>query len=433
MGKVRRNLRFSFIDGAFYAVMFGLGDTYLNPYAVALGATPLEIGLLLSVPVLASSLLQYKAAEVTRAFGRRRTILIFVMLQGLTWLPIMLVPWLFTSHRPLWLVLFATAYAAFLSLATPAWYSIITQYIPVKRRGAYFSFRTKWLNAVTLTAGFLGGFVLWLFRRESLGGFMCLFAMALVCRLASWSFLRRMDEPRLGGGGGADFSFGAFIARWRESNFVKFTFFAALFSAATYLSAPYFPAYMLRELHFSYLAYVTVNTTLALFGLLSLSSWGRHADHIGNLSVIRLTGLIIAAVPALWMASVNFVYILLVNALAGFAWAGFNLAIYNFIFDASSEAKRVRCFSYFTLVNGVGIFFGAIIGGAIIPHLPSVSGSRMLTVFALSSLARFLVWSLCLPRIREVRRVDAVSKRDLFFSVLGVRELGPAEDQRGVE
>jgi MFS family permease len=423
MGRVRQSLRFSFLDGVCYALMFGLGDTYLAPFAVALGARPQEVGLLTSVPGLAASLSQYPAAGITRRLGRKRTILAAVMLHGLTWLPILLIPWLFATQRALWLVFLATIYAVFGALANPAWFSIMTQYIPPGRRGEYFSFRGRWVGAVTVGAGFAGGLVLWLTRRWGLASFALLFSGALLCRLASWWFLSRQHEPRLRAAAGDEFSFVEFIVRARESNFVRFALFAALYSAATYLAAPFFPVYMLRELGWGYLSYALVNTAMPLVTVLCLSSWGRHADRVGNIAVLRATGLIVAFIPALWLVSGARPFLVLVNVLAGFGWAGYNLAASNFIFDAVSPGKRVRCFSYFTLLNGLGISLGSLAGGYLIPHLPQLRGSRILAICALSTLARLAVWALMLPRVREVRAVEAVRKRDLIFSVAGLRGL----------
>lgn len=431
---VRKSLKYSFIDGIFYSIMFGAGDTFINPYAIAFRATPQEIGLLSSLPGLASSLSQYKAAEITNVLGRKKTMVIFVLLHAIMWLPILLIPWVFKSHWPLWLILFVTLYSIFGSLGGPAWGSIMSQYVPENMRGKYFGFRNKYLGGTTLVAGLAAGIFLWLTDKTGLLGFSVLFGVAFVCRLISWYFLSKMYEPRLPVSSGADFCFRDFITRVSESNFVKFVLFVALMSFAVNLAAPFFSVYMLRELQFNYLSYVIIQTTVTLFVLLTLSTWGKNSDRVGNVSVIRLTGMIIPSLPLLWLFSSSKIYLVFVNALAGFAWAGFNLAVSNFIFDAVSPEKRVRCISYFNLINGIGLCLGALTGGFIVPYLPEISGSPFLTLFAISGLLRFLVWLTVMPQIKEVRKVLPVNSKDLFFSVIGFRPIiGVPQDSLRME
>lgn len=49
-GAVRRSLDLSIKDGVAFASTTGFGDNYINPFAVALGASNFQIGLLSSIP-----------------------------------------------------------------------------------------------------------------------------------------------------------------------------------------------------------------------------------------------------------------------------------------------------------------------------------------------------------------------------------------------
>jgi MFS family permease len=419
-GRLRRSLRHSFLDGIFYAMMFGVGDTYLAPYALALGADAFQVGLLTSIPGLAASLVQVFSTRAARRFGPKRTMLLFVLLQGVLWLPILAIPWLFADHRPLWLVLFVTLSAVSLAMANPAWIFLISRHIPPGRRGAYFGFRNRWSGVVTLLSGFAAGIFLWRASPLGLRAFAVLFGAAFLCRMASWLFLARMHETRLpeegrGGEGPAGKGDAA------DRNFMRFALFAAAYSFAAYLAAPFFPVLMLQEFRWDYLTFVTVNSTLALFTFLSLPAWGRQTDRVGNVAVLGTTGLLVAVIPLLWFIWPRPVFALVINALAGFAWSGFNLAVANFVIEAVPAPRRMRAYVLYTLLNGIGICLGSLLGGALIPHLPPLRGSRVLAVCILSCLARLTVWGLLLGRVKEARRVPATGRLDILFGVVGLR------------
>jgi MFS family permease len=423
MKKIRSSLKYSFLDGIFYSIMFGFGDAYINPFAIELNATSQQIGLLSSIPGLASSVSQYYAAEVTKKFGRKKTILLFVFLHAIMWLPILLIPWIFKSNRMFWLILFFTLYSIFGTIATPAWASIMSQYIPRLKRGKYFGFRTRWTGSVSLVSTFIAGIFLYLNKKNLILTFTILFFVAMVCRFFSWYYLSKMYEPKVLEHKEQEFCFRDFISRAKESNFVKFVIYVSLTSFAVYLGSPFFNMYILRELKFSYLHFVIITVTVNLFTLLTLTTWGKHADKVGNLSVIKLCGFIISFLPILWIFSASKIYLILVNALAGFAWAGFNLSVSNFIFDAVTPPKRVRCISYFSLLNGLGICLGALIGGFLIPFLPKIKGSQLLTIFLVSGILRFFVWTYFIRTIKEVRPVIKTRSKDLFFSVIGIKPI----------
>jgi MFS family permease len=422
--RLRKSLRRSFYDGIAYAVMFGVGDSFLNPFAVALGASPGQIGLLTSLPQLAGSLSQAMATRVTAFLGRKRTVILFVALQGLTWLPILLVPWLLPGRRMLWLIFLATLYAFFGAMPNPAWFSIMTQYIPPGRRGAYFSFRNRWGGGVTVLSGFVAGGVLWLAPASwGAASFSLLFAVALLCRMACVVFLAGQHEPGQHRPAAVADGFTDGQARPLGPNFRRFVLFAAAYSLAAYLVAPFFPVLTLRHLGWDYLSYVTVNTALAATTFLTIVSWGRHADRAGNVAVLRLTGFLVALVPALWLVSTHKAFIFALNVFAGFGWAGYNLAVANFVFDAVPPPQRVRGVAVYTLATGVGVSLGSLAGGLLVPVLPPLNGSSIFTLCAISAVLRLLAWAMLLPGVHEERRVERVRRRDLLLSVAGLRPL----------
>jgi len=423
-GKIKQSLKNSFLDGAFCSAMLGFTDQYMAPFAIALKATSAQIGMLTAFPNLIASLIQLKSADVTeRLRSRMRIIRIFVFFHAFMFLPILLIPVLFKADRALWLILFVTMAASFNAFPGPAWASLMADHIPARSRGRYFGWRNRLLGIVTVSCAFIAGFILNIFGKEKLYGFMVIVGLAFVSRFVSWYFLSRMYEPPIKVTQEHYFSFWDFIKRTRESNFAKFVIYVASISFAQNVSGPFFAVYMLRDLNFSYATYTVIVTSSTIATLLTMGVWGRHADMVGNIKVIRFTSFFIPVIPVLWLFSQNIAYLIVIQLFAGFVWAGFNLSIFNFVYDAVIPEKRTRCVSYFNVINGTAICCGALLGGFLAKALPPIFGYRLMALFLLSGILRALFAATILPMIKEVRRVEKISSLDLFFSVTRLRPI----------
>ena len=420
--KIRKSLTFSFWDGIFASCMTGLTNDYIAPFALALKATTSQIGLLSAIPNLAASLGQLHSPVLTDRFkSRKKVITLFVLLQALTRIPIMLIPYFFNRQPVLFLVFFVSLFMTFNAISTPAWSSLMADHIPPRSRGKYFGWRNKILSAVSICAAFSSGFVLYLNGHNVVKGFMFIFAAAFACRMVSWYFLTRMYEPVFRVNPNAYFTFWEFIRRLRYSNFAKFVLFVSCINFCVNLAAPFFSVFMLRDLKFNYLIYSVIVTTVTVTHIFTISRWGRHADRFGNLKVIRFTSLIIATLPLWWIIYQRPAYLIIIQILSGFAWSGFLLCSNNFVYDAVTPEKRTRCIAYFNTCAGAATCLGAIFGGFLANYLPAVFGFKLMALFLLSSGLRFVAVFLFTGKIKEVRSAHSITDRELLYSVIGVR------------
>jgi MFS family permease len=205
--------------------------------------------------------------------------------------------------------------------------------------------------------------------------------------------------------------------------------FSGCLTFATYMAAPFFAVFMLRDLQLSYLTYMALQVGSSLAALVALPLWGRHADLVGNVRVLRLSSFLASLIPMFWLLSHNPAYLMLVNLFAGFSWSGVSLSAGNFIYDAVTPQKRVRCIAYFNVINGLALFLGSSLGGFLASRLPPLFGHRLLGLFALSCSCRLFFYLLLSRSFREVRAAHEVSIQELFFSVVGIRPLvGQARD-----
>jgi len=72
----------------------------------------------------------------------------------------------------------------------------------------------------------------------------------------------------------------------------------------------------------------------------------------------------------LWVVSPSPIYLIFILSLiGGLAWAGFDLAAKNFIYDNVPKSKKGFAISYCNLLIGIGVFFGANLSALLIKIL----------------------------------------------------------------
>jgi MFS family permease len=427
--KIKKSLRLSVMDGGAFAAMLGLTQNYITPFALALKATTAQIGLLTSIPNITMSISQLAAPNLAeRAGSRKRLIMPMVFMHAFLWLPILLLPYIYPSGEVWWLIIFITFSTVFGSFANPAWGSMMADLVPEEFRGRYFSFRGRIAGLVTLACTLLAGLVLELFTKNVFTGFAIIFGGALVFRMLSVYFLSGMYEPPVPRE--SENSPGLFdiFKTLGTSNLGKFTLFIALVMFAQSVSGPFFAVYMLRDLNFSYVSYMSVSAASAVSSLFFQPFWGRRADRAGNIQVLRITAILLPIVPLVWLGSHNVIYLMGANIFSGFAWSGFNLVAVNFIYDASEPASRTKQIAVFNSISGLAICLGSLTGGFIAPHLPHLLGNNLLTLFTISGVARGIVVLILLRSIVEVRRVPKMDTMELLFGRPG-RGRRPPEDE----
>lgn len=420
----RKSLNASFWDGVFASLMNGFTADFFTPFLLLLGAGVRQIGILSALQNLFSSLVQFNSADLTvRLKSRKKIFVVFVFLQVL-----MLLPMVFCAlwKSPPWVfIVFVVMFSAFSALATPAWSSLMSDLVVPQARGGYFGWRNKVLGLVSVAATFSAGWILsGLSHFSRFTAFAFLFGCAFVFRLISWYFMTRMHEPPLTHSQIHQFTLFQFVRRLKESNFAKFVLFVAAMNFSVNLAAPFFSVLMIREFHFSYPLYAAITATASLTVCLLVGRWGRYADYVGNIRIMKLTSPLIGVIPLLWIFNHHPLFLLFAQFFSGFMWAGFNLCASNFIYDAVIPEKRTRCIAYFNLFNGLALSAGGYLGGFLAPRLPVFFGYKLLSLLLLSAILRIIAGLIMPQLIKEVRPVQSVQTKDLFLSFVGMRSLG---------
>lgn len=426
---VDRSLSHSVKDGVAYSIMTGAGETYFSAYAILLKASAGQIGLLAALPQLMASVAQLLSAWLGQRIKQRKPVILFgASLQCSSWIPMLVLPQVFPAYAVPFMIASVMLYYFGSNLAVPQWSSLMGDLVHKRRRGRYFALRTRLASITAFISMIVAGLLLNYFDEKGyvLAGFVAVFVLAMSARIVSIYHLKQMHDPS---GHTAALEIPD-TSLWRQyfinSSFARFSLFYALMHCATAIASPFFAVYMLRDLQYSYLEFMSCAAMAILAQFLALNTWGRIADIFGNRLILVITGSVIPVLPLLWLISTEHWYLMLLQGLGGLFWAGFSLSAGNFIYDALVPQKRVTLMALHNTLANVGIFVGALIGG----YLASNAGKNFIlagqsfelvsvfyVLFVVSSLTRAMVALVFLPRIKEVRHVKALPMRELIFRV----------------
>jgi MFS family permease len=434
------SLRASVRDGMAHAVMIGSGENYISAFAIFLQATTVQIGLLAGLPPFIGAIFQSVSVFlIERLKDRRRMIVGTAVLQGLCWIPIGCIPFFFLSSTAAigTLILLFTLYHALAGMGAPIWNSLIGELVPNDIRGKFFGYRNACIGFCTLVALLGCGQLLDVFdaRGATVYGFLGLFLIAALARGVSVWNLLHYDNPPFETHSKHHFTFFQFILRVHRSNFARFVLFVSVMNGAVAFSAPYFSVYMLRVLKLSYGEFTALSATTAITQLLTMQHWGRLTDRFGTKHILNFCGYGVVLAPILWVFTDNFYFLFFIQAYGGFMWAGFNLAAFNFMFDAVSPPKRARCAAYQAIVNATFVLVASLLGGLAARHAPETltigtfsyhPATPLFFIFIASGLMRLIGAYFMLPLFKEVRSITPIDTRELIFHITHLRPIAGA-------
>ena len=431
---VDKALRHSVRDGMAYSVQVGAGETYFSAFALFLRATAPQVALISTLPLLLASFAQLFSAWVGNFVGRRRLVLLGCALQALLWLPILLVPVLFSAAYaiPALLVLLVLYHSAN-NLAAPQWTSIMRDLVSERRRGRYFAHRTRLTTIATFVSLVLCGVIL--HELDTAGrtyfGFVLIFLIAFAARAASVYHLTFLHEPTP-----TTTAPDMHIEHWWRSllstGAIGFSVYVALMNAAVGISSPFFIVYMLRDLTLSYFEYTVLAGTSVLCQFLMLTTWGRIADVYGNRLILIVTSISLPIVPSLWLLTDDFRALLLFQALSGLSWSGFTLSAGNLLYELVPQTRRAAYVAFYNVGTAAGVFGGAMLGALLQQILPprtvllgeTSTLSNLLYLFIISGVMRAVVAALLARRVRELRKPRrALSAPALVLRVTGLNAM----------
>ena len=364
---LKNNLKYSIIEGSFFAFMFGLGENYLSALGVFLGYSALQISILSSLPQLAGAFIQLASNSMAKLFRSMKRLVVFLsVLQSLLWITLIFI--IFNTNNYELILLWSVIYYATACAMGPVWISWIGYLVPRTIRSNYHANRNRIINSLIFISILIGGAILEIFESNMVLAFSIMFGVASVGRMLSAYYLNKKDDAGNTDDGDA-YSYQNILKSRRKLLFIAYN--TSIHFSVMFLG-PLFTIYILRTMD---LGYFVLTLSMAAWWIGNISSskfWGRVGKVRGNLHLLKLTTILMVILPLLWISVYYFNYegriivSLIINVLAGITFAGFGLSSFNYLYEISDEKEVVKISSLVNCLKGVGIFVGAVIAGSIV-------------------------------------------------------------------
>jgi MFS family permease len=368
---------------------------------VWLGAGGVILGLVGTMPTAATAFSQVLAARLTAgARGARAFIGKTWLLQGAALAALGCFA-LLPSSLAVPLVCAGAVVSWFLAgLSVPAWTSLVAKTVPRPQHGRFFGLRGA-TQQVGVVIAILGGGAL-LSTMSSTGstalGYLLVFGLAGLFRVIGTGFLLGVPEqdpsrksPPLGT---------LFAILKTSAKFRRLATYLWALHFATWVAAPFFLPYMLRDLGLNYGTVGMLVAVPAIVKALTMHWWGSLADRVGPGPLLRSMGWFVLPVSALWLLSDNLWWIVVAQVYAGLAWGAFEVAQASALLQTTRG--REEAVALFNVVDGAVMILGSVVGGLIVLGADHVIGAGYLVAIAVSTVLRALTAILLLHPVRRI-------------------------------
>ncbi len=395
----RRGRRLLWADGLISNISESFVTNFVNPFALALGATNSQIGWLSALSNLASALALFPGARLGERPERRKQVTVWFgggVARALL-LAVALAPTLFSGQAAIYAFIALVCLRAFFSqLSFPAWSAFLADLVSPRIRGRYFASRNIGLAIAALIFTPIAGAIAQRFGLPQ-GYQVSFFLAGLIGFVATAIFARIPQPPTQVTARAAGQRAGIWQLLRTHPRFAAFTGVAFLWNLSLMVMGPFFSVYLVRNLGASPVQIGLLAAINSLANIIGQRIWGRLNDQRGAAWVMRVTGLLIPLIPLFWSLVPNPWYLMPVEALAGFLWSGYGLSSFNLLLGLAPDDRRPR----FIAIYQVSVFSAAFVG----PLLGSVLANTLTLrpLLWISTVGRAIAATLFMFTVREDR------------------------------
>ncbi len=437
-------MRISVIEGIFaqvYGSLCQIGSGFITKFMVILGATPLQFSLLSALGQV-SALFQPLGVAFTHHLRRRKWACVWITAAGRFLTFFMGAALLFASSRMgIWFLLALLFVSmALQSIGANIWIAWVSDLIPLRIRGRFFSRRNQILLLAGLVVGY--GVSLYVDMFEKQGG---LARRVLVESLGLERWFTVANQPW--------FLSGVFIAGtllsliglivlsrqperplrshaqgrlrdeykrpFQDPNFRKLLFFGVWWMLAIGVGSAFWGPFMLKKLEMGMFRMQLYGSLHAAASLVAYNFWGRFIDRFGNKTAMKICVALGGLNPMLWLFTAPGSYgILWFEAiLSGSMWAGNAIVTTNFVLSIAPRGKQQVYSGLYGAIAGVSMMASTLLSGVFFPSSLDL-GFRILepeqVVFGLGGLLR---WLAIIPLLGVVEK-HTVPLREALYGTL---------------
>lgn len=361
-------------DGIATEVMAVLsGGPFLVAYALKLGATNFQIGLLASIGTLASVLQLFAIYLIQRYQNRRAVVVYCSIIARVLLFGICAMPFLFAAHISLEIIIgFLFLHHTLGAISGLCWTSWMKDFVPENMLGTFFGKRTRYTQLVSiftnLTVAFLLDYVRQHYEQYALASYAFLFAIAGTVGLYGVSLLARTPEPKIQIT--SQNIFQLFWVPFKNLNFKNLMIFNALWLFAINLAAPFFTVYLLKTLNYPLSYVITLTIISQVTNIIFLKAWGKYTDLYSNKSVLQICAPIYLFCILAWTFTTlpekhafTLPLLVIIHLFTGISVSGINLALSNIGLKLAPKGDGVFYISAKSIVSAFAGGIAPVIGG----------------------------------------------------------------------
>jgi MFS family permease len=396
-GARRRGMRMSTADGVFATIHGNLtGGVIFTSFLLTLGAQKYHFAILNAVSAIAQLPQVLSAFWMGRVRSRKALVVSSALASRLVLCLIVLLPYMMPFPAALKAILGAAfLWGALGSIASNAWTGWMSDLVPRRIRGRYFSSRNFALMIASIVSSLLLSWFLdqfsegepqgllsvlpslrgtWVFvPANKLAAFTLLYMFGAVPAIVSAVFVYRQFEPPREPAHELPRFLSALREPFGDGLFVRFLVFTCMYNFVNSFASPYWSPYCLDELRMPYFSLAVCGLISTTCGLLTARPWGRLCDRYGNRPVVIIVMLVVVTHPLYYLvARDRFLLPIYIDfGSSGAMWTGYGIAMGNLLLLFGTARTKEMFFAVYATSSALTIFVGSLLSGYIVTVIPA--------------------------------------------------------------
>jgi MFS family permease len=335
-------------------------SSFIGVYGVILGASPIEMGILLALGNSISNATQIFFGKLSDNSGLRKPWLIMASIfLSILWLSLSFV------SGPVELIIIYAAISLASAVITVNWFALLTDITSKGNRGSFMagiSNISSIGNLVTLI------FMTFLLKGDEKSYLIIPFSLASIGYILSAIFISLIKETRKK----PEFKNKLLLKSVKDQkNFYKYMKAMMLQGFFWSMAWPIFPITVILVRNFT-LPMVAILTTVNISATIVIQYYsGKIADKANRIPYIFMNRLLLGGIPLMYALFTSFSEFLVMEVYAGVISGIQNVTMNSYLMDLLPDGKKAEYISIMNGFNGIVYFFGSVTGGLLLEYFIS--------------------------------------------------------------
>jgi len=372
---------------------------FLFPYAVVLGASFDQMGVIRSVRNLFQNVLQIGWGEISERFSRRILIAIGYLSSGC-----LIVAFLF-FRDPLQFLALVILQSIVWSAATPAWSSLLADYTSLRTRGKILGK----IGAVSRLSGVIATLMVALItyfqpERMTASSFILPLILSAAAAIIGATLILFVNEIKVER---SIYNKSNILSPLLDRDFRFFLTVNGLYWFTMAFAWPLFPYVTVNVVHATVWQIAVISATSDFITSIFQPKLGSAIDRFGRKPLLVISRASLFLFPLLYAFATSWLHLLAINALLAISISASMISISAYIMDSAPLGLRANYAASANMIMGTAAFLGSLTGGVFTNQLSALMDERQALFIGLiaSSFLR-LITSLGFLFIKETLPKD---------------------------